>query len=135
MKRFCGIANIPLTQKICLAGLFTALATILQKILAINYLAALPFFRISFGAPVTALAHGAEHTEGGIDCGMVKILVLTEIGMSHIHGGLLHPTPYGKQQHTGCNEEHEGGGTTHEQTVEGLPVRLEYGRQPLIYKV
>ena len=51
MKIFSGIANIPLTQKICLAGLFTALATILQKILAINYLAALPFFRISFGAP------------------------------------------------------------------------------------
>ena len=51
MKRFCGIANIPATQKICLAGLLTALATILQKILAINYLAALPFFRISFGAP------------------------------------------------------------------------------------
>ena len=51
MKRFCGIGNLPLTQKICLAGLFTALATILQKILAINYLAFSPYFRISFGAP------------------------------------------------------------------------------------
>lgn len=48
---FEGIGKISLTQKICLAGLFTALATILQKVIAINYLAALPFFRISFGAP------------------------------------------------------------------------------------
>ena len=51
MKMFSGIGKISVTQKICLAGLFTALATILQKIIAINYLAALPFFRISFGAP------------------------------------------------------------------------------------
>ena len=51
MSKFNGIGKLPLTQKICLAGLLTALATILQKILAINYLAALPFFRISFGAP------------------------------------------------------------------------------------
>lgn len=46
-----GLGKISLTQKICLAGLFTALATILQKVIAINYLVALPFFRISFGAP------------------------------------------------------------------------------------
>ena len=51
MKLFGGIGKLPRTQKICLAGLLTALATILQKILAVNYLAALPFFRISFGAP------------------------------------------------------------------------------------
>ena len=51
MKIFDGIGKLPRTQKICLAGLLTALATILQKILAVNYLAALPYFRISFGAP------------------------------------------------------------------------------------
>ena len=51
MKLFGGIGKLPRTQKICLAGLLTALTTILQKILAVNYLAALPFFRISFGAP------------------------------------------------------------------------------------
>lgn len=51
MKKINGIGNLSLTQKICLAGLFIAMATILQKIIAINYLAALPFFRISFGAP------------------------------------------------------------------------------------
>ena len=51
MKKLSGLGNISITQKIVLAGLFTALATILQKIIAINYLAALPFFRISFGAP------------------------------------------------------------------------------------
>lgn len=48
---FEGIGKISLTQKITMAGLLTAFATILQKVLAINYLAALPFFRISFGAP------------------------------------------------------------------------------------
>ncbi|MCQ2087367.1 MAG: hypothetical protein MJZ37_04765 [Bacilli bacterium] len=51
MKKLSGISNISLTQKICLAGLFIAMATILQKVIAINYLAALPFFRLSFGAP------------------------------------------------------------------------------------
>ena len=51
MKFFKGIGNVSLTQKICLAGLFAATATILQKVIAINYLANLPFFRISFGAP------------------------------------------------------------------------------------
>ena len=51
MTKLSGIGKLSLTQKMCLAGLFTALATILQKVLAINYLAALPFFRISFGAP------------------------------------------------------------------------------------
>lgn len=46
-----GIFKFSLTQKICLSGLLIALTTILQKVIAINYLAALPFFRISFGAP------------------------------------------------------------------------------------
>lgn len=46
-----GISNLSITQKICLTGLMIALTTILQKVLAINYLAALPFFRLSFGAP------------------------------------------------------------------------------------
>jgi len=46
-----GLSNLSLTQKICLTGLLVALTTILQKVIAINYLAALPFFRLSFGAP------------------------------------------------------------------------------------
>lgn len=51
MSIFKGKGNISLTQKICLSGLLIALVAILQKILAINYLAGLPFFRISFGGP------------------------------------------------------------------------------------
>lgn len=46
-----GISNLSLTQRICITGLMIALTTILQKVVAINYLAALPFFRLSFGAP------------------------------------------------------------------------------------
>ena len=38
-------------QKICLAGLFIALTTILQKVIAINYLAFAPFIRVSLGGP------------------------------------------------------------------------------------
>lgn len=38
-------------QKICLAGLFIALTTIFQKVTAINYIAVLPFLRISIGGP------------------------------------------------------------------------------------
>ena len=38
-------------QKICLAGLFIALTTILQKVVAINYLAFAPFVRVSLGGP------------------------------------------------------------------------------------
>lgn len=41
--------NMSLTQKICLAGLFIALITILQKVVAINYIAVVPFLRVSFG--------------------------------------------------------------------------------------
>ncbi|MFA7385290.1 MAG: ECF transporter S component [Bacilli bacterium] len=46
-----GDKNLSLVQKIALAGLFTALAAILNKVLAINYIAAVPFVRISFGGP------------------------------------------------------------------------------------
>lgn len=38
-------------QKICLAGLFMALAVILQKVIAINYIPVLPFVRVSFCGP------------------------------------------------------------------------------------
>ena len=43
--------NLTVIQKICLAGLFMALTIILQKVVAINYLAFAPFVRISFGGP------------------------------------------------------------------------------------
>ena len=43
--------NIPVIQKICLTGLFIALSMILQKVVAINYIAAFPFVRLSFGGP------------------------------------------------------------------------------------
>ena len=43
--------NLTVIQKICLSGLFIALVVILQKVVAINYLAFAPFVRISFGGP------------------------------------------------------------------------------------
>ena len=43
--------NLTIIQKICLSGLFMALVIILQKVVAINYLAFAPFVRISFGGP------------------------------------------------------------------------------------
>ena len=43
--------NLPPIQKICLAGLFMALAIILQKVVAINYIPVLPFVRVSFCGP------------------------------------------------------------------------------------
>ena len=43
--------NIPVIQKICLTGLFIALAMILQKVVAVNYIAAFPFVRLSLGGP------------------------------------------------------------------------------------
>ena len=48
-----GILNTRLStiQKICLAGLFIAVVTILQKIIAINYIPIVPFLRISLGGP------------------------------------------------------------------------------------
>ena len=41
--------NLSAIQKITLAGLFIAIITILQKVIAINYIAVVPFVRISFG--------------------------------------------------------------------------------------
>ncbi|MCR4911384.1 MAG: hypothetical protein K5925_02540 [Bacilli bacterium] len=43
--------NLTMTQKICLAGIFIPLVAIFQKIFAINYIAIVPFVRISFGGP------------------------------------------------------------------------------------
>ena len=51
MTLFKSKTNISTINKICLTGLFIALATILQKVLAVNYLPALPFLRVSFGGP------------------------------------------------------------------------------------
>ena len=43
--------NLTVIQKICLSGLIMALVVILQKVVAINYLAFAPFVRLSFGGP------------------------------------------------------------------------------------
>ena len=43
--------NLTVIQKICLAGLFMSLTVILQKVVAINYLAFAPFVRLSLGGP------------------------------------------------------------------------------------
>lgn len=43
--------KLSLTSKICLAAIFIVLATICQKVVAINYIAVIPFLRISFGGP------------------------------------------------------------------------------------
>ena len=43
--------RLSLTAKICLAAIFIVLATICQKVVAINYIAVIPFLRISFGGP------------------------------------------------------------------------------------
>ena len=43
--------NLTVIQKICLSGLIMALVIILQKVVAVNYLAFAPFVRISFGGP------------------------------------------------------------------------------------
>lgn len=50
---FKGLFNTRLTtiQRICLSGLFIAIVTILQKVLAINYIPVIPFLRISLGGP------------------------------------------------------------------------------------
>lgn len=41
--------NLSIVQKICLAGIFIPMVAIFQKIFAINYIAVVPFVRISFG--------------------------------------------------------------------------------------
>ena len=51
MKILFFKTNLTVIQKICLSGLFIALVVILQKVVAINYLAFAPFVRISFGGP------------------------------------------------------------------------------------
>lgn len=43
--------KMSLTSKICLAAIFIVLAIICQKVVAINYIAVIPFLRISFGGP------------------------------------------------------------------------------------
>lgn len=43
--------NLTQIQKICLAGLFIALAVIMQKVVAVNYIPVLPFVRVSFCGP------------------------------------------------------------------------------------
>lgn len=43
--------RLTVIQKICLSGLIMALVVILQKVVAINYLAFAPFVRVSLGGP------------------------------------------------------------------------------------
>lgn len=50
-----GSKSLSLVQKIALAGLLTALACILNKVLAINYISAVPFVRVSFGGPAVII--------------------------------------------------------------------------------
>ena len=47
--------SLSVVQKICLAGLLTALATVCQKVFAINYIPVVPFLRISFGGPAVII--------------------------------------------------------------------------------
>ena len=61
--------NLSVIQKICLAGLFIALIVILQKVVAINYLAFAPFVRISFGGPA--------------------LIIFASILLGPIYGGLI----------------------------------------------
>lgn len=48
-------SNLSITAKICLAGLLIALTTILQKVIAINYIPVVPFLRISLGGPAVII--------------------------------------------------------------------------------
>ena len=47
--------RLSLTSKICLAAILMVLATICQKVVAINYIAVIPFLRISFGGPAVII--------------------------------------------------------------------------------
>ena len=47
--------NLTTVQKICFAGIFIAVVTILQKVLAINYIPVIPFLRISLGGPAVII--------------------------------------------------------------------------------
>lgn len=51
MKSFFPRNNLDQISKIAFAGLFIAIAVILQKVLAINYIPIIPFVRISPGGP------------------------------------------------------------------------------------
>ena len=51
MKRFKGIIDLTIVQKIAFAGIFIVLVALFQKVFAINYIPVLPFVRISFGGP------------------------------------------------------------------------------------
>ena len=44
-------ARLTAIQRICITGLFIAIVTILQKVLAVNYIPVVPFLRISLGGP------------------------------------------------------------------------------------
>lgn len=48
-------SNLSVTTRICLSGLLIALATILQKVIAINYIPVIPFLRISLGGPAVII--------------------------------------------------------------------------------
>ena len=51
MKRFKGLIDLTIVQKIALAGIFIVLVALFQKVFAVNYIPVLPFVRISFGGP------------------------------------------------------------------------------------
>ena len=51
MKSLFLKTNLTVIQKICLSGLIMAIVVILQKVVAINYLAFAPFVRVSLGGP------------------------------------------------------------------------------------
>ena len=47
--------NLNLTQKIVVAGLLMVMAMIFQKVFAVNYIAVIPFLRISLGGPAVII--------------------------------------------------------------------------------
>ena len=51
MKRFKGLLDLTIVQKIALSGIFIVLIALFQKVFAVNYIPVLPFVRISFGGP------------------------------------------------------------------------------------
>ena len=51
MKRFKGLIDLTIVQKIAIAGIFIVLVALFQKVFAVNYIPVLPFVRISFGGP------------------------------------------------------------------------------------
>lgn len=61
--------KLPIIQKIALSGLFIAIACILNKVVAINYISAVPFVRVSFGGPA--------------------IIIFASILLGPIYGGLV----------------------------------------------